>query len=77
MDEIDIAKVRNYAESKIIAPMNVQEQKALCRLVLDISDELKQFDELSNKFIEVGEEYPIFKSELEALVRQHKLEGKL
>lgn len=77
MDEIDIAKVRNYAEAKIIAPMNVQEQKALCRLVLDISDELKQFDELSNKFIEVGEEYPIFKSELEALVRQHKLEGKL
>lgn len=71
MDEIDIAKVRNYVEAKIIAPMNVQEQKALCRLVLDISDEL------SNKFIEVGEEYPIFKSELEALVRQHKLEGKL
>lgn len=77
MDEIDIAKVRNYAEAKIIAPMNVQEQKALCRLVLDISDELKQLDELSDKFIKVGEEYPIFKSELEDLVRQHKLEGKL
>lgn len=42
MDEIDIAKVRNYAEAKIIAPMNVQEQKALCRLVLELAAEYKR-----------------------------------
>lgn len=37
MDEIDIAKVQNFVDSKIIAPMNVQEQKALCRVVLEIT----------------------------------------
>lgn len=77
MDEIDIAKIRNYAEAKIIAPMNVQEQKALCRLILDFSDKLEQLDELTDKFMEASYEFPAFKSELEALVRQHKLEGKL
>lgn len=53
MDEIDIAKVRNYAESKILAQMNIQEQKALCRLVLDISDALKP----TNKFVADNREY--------------------
>lgn len=76
MNEIDIAKVRNYADTKIMAQMNIQEQKALCRLVLDISDKFKCFDELADKFVEASYEFPIFKSEVESLVRQHKLEGK-
>lgn len=32
--EIDLMKIQNYLDSKILAPMNVQEQKALCRIIL-------------------------------------------
>ena len=42
MDEIDIAKVQNYVDTKILAPMNIQEQKALCRLVLELAAEYKR-----------------------------------
>lgn len=42
MDEIDIAKVQNYVDTIFLAPMNIQEQKALCRLVLDICAEIKK-----------------------------------
>lgn len=42
MNEIDIAKVRNYADTKIMAQMNIQEQKALCRLVIELADEYKR-----------------------------------
>ena len=42
MDEIDIAKVQNFVDSKIISPMNVQEQKALCRVVLELAAEYKR-----------------------------------
>lgn len=37
MDEIDIAKIQNYVDSKILAPMNIQEQKALCRIILELA----------------------------------------
>jgi len=42
MNEIDIAKVRNYADAKVMAQMNIQEQKALCRLVLELADEYER-----------------------------------
>ena len=42
MDEIDIAKVQNYVDTKILAPMNIQEQKALCRVVLELAAEYKR-----------------------------------
>lgn len=42
MNEIDIAKVRNYADAKVMAQMNIQEQKALCRLVLELVDEYER-----------------------------------
>lgn len=42
MDEIDIAKVQNYVDTKILASMNIQEQKALCRIVLELAAEYKR-----------------------------------
>ena len=42
MDEIDIAKVQNYVDTIFLAPMNIQEQKALCRVVLELAAEYKR-----------------------------------
>lgn len=36
MNEFDLAKIRAYVEKPILSPMNIQEQKALCRLLLNI-----------------------------------------
>lgn len=40
--KIDMAKVQNYVDTRILAPMNIQEQKALCRLVLELTAEYER-----------------------------------
>lgn len=34
----DICRLKNYVDAKIFAPMDIQEQKALCRIVAALAE---------------------------------------